>query len=208
MNEGSAPGEVRSPRVEYAPVVLLHGFCDDASKMERLAGYLRSRGREAYPLTLAPSSGEVGLDSLAAQLKTLIERTFSPGVLVDLVGFSMGGLICRYYLQRLAGLDRVRRFVSISTPHRGSLLAWFVSNPGCRQMRPGSRFLRDLALDAERLAAVGFTSLWTPLDLMVLPPNSSVVSQARCKSIWCVGHALMVCHRRSFQAVETALGDG
>lgn len=190
------------------PVVLLHGIYDTARKMERLAGYFRSRGRNAYPFSVAPSSGEVGLEILAAQLQGHIERTFPAGQRIDLVGFSMGGLICRYYLQRLGGLGRVRRFVTISTPHRGSLLAWLVENPACRQMRPGSRFLRDLASDVGRLAVAGFTSLWTPFDLMILPANSSVIPEARCKSIWCIGHSLMVWDERSFRAVAAALEDG
>src|SRR5205085_9859257 len=120
-------------------------------------------------------------------------------------GFSMGGLVSRYYLQRLGGLARVRHFVTLSTPHQGTWLACLVSNPGCRQMRPGSAFLGDLASDAERLQGVAFTSFWTPLDLIILPPRSSEVPCARNVKMLVALHPLMVWAPRCHRAVASAL---
>jgi len=185
--------------------VLVHGLKDNAKKMARLARHLGKEGRDAHCCDLIPSWGQVGLESLAEQLRDFVGSSVPPEQPFDLVGFSMGGLVSRYYLQRLNGLQRVRRFVTISTPHRGSLLARFVSNPGCRQMRPGSAFLQDLARDEECLATTRFTSLWTPLDAMVLPPSSSVVSGARYRKIWCLAHPLMVWESSCLQAVTEAL---
>ena len=61
---------------------------------------------------------------MARQVHAYIESTFNPGEVVDLVGFSMGGLIARYYVQRLAVMGRVSRLVTISSPARYGL-------PGC-----------------------------------------------------------------------------
>ncbi|WP_178378225.1 hypothetical protein [Chroogloeocystis siderophila] len=36
----------------------------------------------------------------------------------------MGGLAGRHYLQCLGGVNRVQRFISISTPHRGMWTAY------------------------------------------------------------------------------------
>ena len=63
----------------------------------------------------------------------------------------MGGLVSRYYVQRLGGIERVRRLITISTPHQGTLWAHMVGNPGSRQMRPGSAFLSKLNHDAAML---------------------------------------------------------
>ena len=60
------------------------------------------------------------------------------GAISTFVGFSMGGLVSRYYVQRLGGLDHVDRLVTLSAPHNGSLLANLIANKGCREMRPGS----------------------------------------------------------------------
>jgi triacylglycerol lipase len=74
----------------------------------------------------------------------------------------MGGLVSRYYLQRLGGIHRVRKFVTIATPHRGTWTGFLRANPGARDMRPGSAFLRDLNRDVEMLDGISFTSIWSP----------------------------------------------
>ncbi len=187
-------------------VLLVHGIGDDARSMKRMARYLHSEGWDAHTLSLTPNRGEVGLDLLALQIDGYVEQTFATGRKIDLVGFSMGGLVCRYYVQRLGGLKRIRRLVTIATPHQGTRLACLLPNPAGRQMRPGSRFLRDLAMDAGQLAKVGFTSIWTPLDLVILPARSSAVSPARNVKLWVAFHPLMVIERRCLQALAAALG--
>ncbi len=72
-------------------------------------------------------------------------------------------------------------------------------------MRPGSPFLRDLARDADALRRVHFVSLWTPLDLIILPARSSVVATGDCRRVWCAAHPLMVLQPSCQQAVALAL---
>jgi len=196
-----------TPGNRHNPVILVHGIKDDAHKMEPLARVLRAEGREAHPISFSPSWGQVGIDRLAAQLQTRIDGLFPQDQPLDFAAFSMGGLVCRYYLQRLGGLKRTGRFVTISTPHQGSWLAWLLFNDGGRQMRPGSAFLRDLARDAHDLKAVQFTSLWTPLDVMILPSNSSAIPEARNRKLWCLMHPLMVLEPRCLRAAAKALRD-
>jgi len=202
--EASAP-PAGANRPSRNPVILVHGLKDDSRKMRRMARHLSAAGWETHPVSVLPSWGQLGIDELAAQLADHVERLIGPGRRFDLVGFSMGGLVCRYYLQRLGGLARVQRFVSIAAPHRGSLLAWLIPNRGCRQMRPGSEFLHDLASDVDRLKAIQFTSLWTPFDLTIVPATSSLLSAAVCRRMWVVAHPLMVWQGDCIRAVEQAL---
>lgn len=188
------------------PVLLIHGIKDNARRMERLARHLREQGRDAYTLSLVPNWGQVGLDELAKQIAAYVERAFQPEQAFDLVGFSMGGLVSRYYVQRLDRDQRVQHLVTISSPHRGTWCAYLIPNAGCRQMRPGSAFLRDLESDAnEVFRRVRFTSFWTPLDLIILPAVSSVVPSAKCHRIWCAAHPLMIWEPRCLRAVARAL---
>ena len=200
-----------SPRVSATetaprnPVLLIHGIKDDARKMEPLARYLRAQGWDAKTMSLRPSWGQKGLDVLAGQVAEFIGENYAPGEKIDLVAFSMGGLVTRYYLQRLGGLERVQRYVTISAPHGGTLLAYLIPNAGCRQMRFGSAFLRDLASDADRLAQLEFTSIWTPLDAIIVPPRSSVMPQARNERLVIALHPLMVWQAGCLRAVRDAL---
>ena len=204
-------GAVFSPHVSATettprnPVLLIHGIKDDARKMEPMARYLRAQGWAAKTMSLRPSWGQKGLEVLAGQVAQFIGENYAPAEKIDLVAFSMGGLVTRYYLQRLGGLERVQRYVTLSTPHHGTLLAYLLPNVGCRQMRFGSAFLRDLASDADRLAALDFTNFWTPLDTIIVPARSSIMPQARNERMVIALHPLMVWQPSVQRAVAAAL---
>ena len=185
--------------------MLVHGIKDDSRKMEPMARHLHGIGRSTHSISLKPSWGEVGIDELARQLDGFIREKIPAAQKFDLVGFSMGGLVCRYYLQRMGGLPRVDHFVTVASPHRGTVMAWLAWNRGGLQMRPGSAFLRDLNGDLEVLDRVKFTSIWTPLDLMIVPSNSSRTGIGREIKIWMPAHPLMVLHPKCIRAVAEEL---
>ncbi len=95
--------------------------------------------------------------------------------------------------------------LTLSAPHHGTLVAYLLPNARCRQMRPGSAFLRDLDSDAERLALLDFTSFWTPLDTIIVPARSSVMPQARNERMVIALHPLMVWQPSVQRAVAGAL---
>jgi triacylglycerol lipase len=117
----------------------------------------------------------------------------------------MGGLVARYYAQRLGGLARIAHFVTISSPHHGTGTAWLESFPGVLEMRPGSPFLRDLDLDADRLAQISCTWIWSPLDIVITPAESSRMPFGRDVQIPVLLHPLMPGDERVIAAVISAL---
>ncbi len=159
------------------PIVLTPGYLDDARKLSWLASYLRRNGLNPVTISPQPSDASVGIDELATILAAEIKRELGPDQPFDFFGFSMGGLIGRYYLQRLGGHQRLRRLVTLATPHRGSWTARviperFVSTrPAFVQMCPESEFLNDLNQDLSLLVEHDFIALWTPFDLSVTPPH-------------------------------------
>jgi triacylglycerol lipase len=189
------------------PVLLIHGIADSERNMRWLARHLRREGWEVHTLNLTPNWGQNGLEPLAAQIDCFARQEFGKRKF-DLVGFSMGGLVSRYYLQRLGGLDHVEHFVSLSAPHHGTALATFaglIPNRGCQEMKPGSPFLCDLARDADRLRRVKFTSLYSPFDLVILPASSSAMPQAQNIRLSVLLHPLMIFDKRCMRAVSDAL---
>lgn len=201
--DGTASAPQRPVR-DRNPVLLIHGIGDDASCMMRMAGFLRADGWEVHTLDLRPNWGQAGLEPLAGEIEKYADGELH-GRKFDLVGFSMGGLVSRYYVQRLGGVQRVEHFVTLSAPHHGSYWAWAIPNEGCREMRPGSDFLRDLASDADVLKKVKFTSFYTPWDVVIVPSRSSIMPQAHNVKVPVGSHPGMVLRRTSIRAVAEAL---
>lgn len=187
------------------PVVLVHGIFDTGRVFNKMISYLTQRGWSVYDLDLIPNTGHASLDSLAQQVANFVDTTFAPEQPIDLVGFSMGGIVSRYYVQRLGGINRVQRFVTISSPHHGTWVAYCNPGFGCLQMRPESAFLQDLNQDVEMLSQINFTSIWTPYDLMIIPANSSQVPVGREVIVPAMTHAWMLTDVRSLSAVTEAL---
>jgi len=186
-------------------VLLIHGLDDTVVVFDTMSAYLKQRGWDVYSLDLIPCNGDCGLDLLARQVADYVTKTFRPSELFDLVGFSMGGIVSRYYVQRLGGISRVERFITISSPHHGSWLGYGRQNQGCRQMRPNSDFLQDLNRDAAMLAKLNFTSIWTPFDLMILPPNSSSMPVGKEVTVHILLHSWMVRDSQTLRLVAQAL---
>ncbi len=187
------------------PILLVHGLMDTSYKMRKISSYLQDLGWQVADIDLDANTGDTRLEILAGQVADLIDRTFAPQQRIDLLGFSMGGLVTRYYLQRLGGLDRVDRFITISTPHRGTIAANFSWRTGCMQMRPNSDFIADLTKDVDRLHRINFTSFWTPFDLIILPPSSSQLGFGTERQFPVIAHPLMVADRRVLKEIHSAL---
>lgn len=187
------------------PILLVHGITDTCKVFKRMAFELRLNGFFIHDIDLVPNNGDEPLDILAKQIDEYCQRSFGDGQKFDIVAFSMGGIVSRYYLQRLGGLKKVERFITISSPHNGTVAAYGSFKPGCIQMRPDSEFLQDLNSDAKMLDELEFTSIWTPYDLIILPASSSKMPFGREIIIPALLHPWMLTDKRCIQAVIDTL---
>ncbi|WP_427161205.1 esterase/lipase family protein [Aliinostoc sp. HNIBRCY26] len=189
------------------PVVLVHGITDTEAVFDEMAVFLGKQGWPVHSLDLVPNNGAAGLDVLAQQLAGYINKTFPPEQALDIVGFSMGGIVSRYYIQRLEGIKRVQRFITISSPHHGTVVAYASQLPGCMQMRPNSELLSDLNADVMMLQQLNFTSIWTNYDLMIIPAHSSKMPLGKEIIIPVALHSWMLTDSRCIAEVAKALAE-
>jgi triacylglycerol lipase len=139
------------------PVLLLHGFLATPRVVSGLAARLRRSGYCGHGVDLGGVFGRFNarpVEELARVVAERVEQLVHDHGCerIDLVCHSEGGLIGRYYVQRLSGACRVRHLVTLGTPHRGT--PWAYSGypfgrvvPSLRQMAPGSPLLRGLGDD-------------------------------------------------------------
>lgn len=175
-------------------VVLVHGIMDTGRVFRSLVKQLTALGAECLSPSLEPNDGHRGLAVLAEQLKQEIDARFGPEAEINLIGFSMGGLISRYYLQALGGHRRTRRFFAISVPFEGTWWSHLGRGQGVSEMRPDSDFLRQLHAGEGVLAGMELVSYWTPFDLVIIPPTSSIWGRAENLRILAPCHPCMLWH--------------
>mgnify|MGYP002844080656 FL=1 len=179
------------------PLVLMHGLWDTPRLFRRLIQALDQPERPLLAPHLPHGLGHVPLRALAGRLDRQIRERFGDDTPIDLLGFSMGGVISRIWLQELAGAQRTRRFFSVGSPQNGTLAAMAVPRPllaGAADMKIGSDLLRDLNRDPQALAAVSCRSYPCRWDLMVCPGWWAVLPQgSRCElPVWT--HQQMISH--------------
>ena len=192
-------------KLDRNPVILIHGIWDTKIIFSKMSSRLTELGWCVHSLNLTPNDGSLGLASLAQQLADYISQTFHPQQSIDIVGYSMGGLVSRYYVQRLGGINRVQRLITISSPHKGTLTAYSLPLPGYLDMRPNSGLLRDLYQDVTMLKRINFTSMWTPFDIMIVPSNSSQMPVGKEVKLNVLLHRQMVTETQSINALVIEL---
>ncbi|ESQ13916.1 MAG: alpha/beta fold hydrolase [Thiohalocapsa sp. PB-PSB1] len=186
-------------------VVMVHGILDTGRKFRHMQPFLEARGHQCLAPSLTPNDGRHGLEPLAMQLGQVVDAAWGADVRFALIGFSMGGLIARIYLQELGGHRRVNPFIALSAPMAGSLWSWVFWGQGARQMRPGSPLLQRLQRNASALDGMRLYSYWTPLDAVILPANSSVWSLAHNRRIWAACHPCMLWNKQVLHEVAAHL---
>jgi pimeloyl-ACP methyl ester carboxylesterase len=154
------------------PIVLVHGWVDNRSIFTVLRRHLRRRGFGRV-VTMNYSVLTHDVPRAAARLGELIETLCDETGYdtVHVVGHSMGGLVARYYVQRLGGDVRVDTLATLGTPHAGTRAAHLFVGRAVAQLRPGSPVIRELAAPAPG-CRTRFVSVWSDLDAMVRPSES------------------------------------
>lgn len=186
-------------------VVLVHGIFETGNNFRMMRKRLQDKGFSCLIPRLRPCDGRGGLEKLAAGLQADIDRHFGPNEPLAIVGFSMGGIVSRHYLQKLGGASRCKGLITISSPHQGTHAAWFYPSAGAAQMRPGSAFLAELAATESNLGTMPVASFRTPMDLVILPASNSFWQRAENLEFPVLLHPLMLNDRQVLDDIERRL---
>ncbi|MEU1347430.1 alpha/beta fold hydrolase [Streptomyces sp. NPDC005795] len=195
---------------ERPPVVLLHGFIDNRSVFVLLRRSLARHGwRHLESLNHSPLTCDIrtAAELLGRHVEEICARTGHREI--DIVGHSLGGLIARYYVQRLGGDQRVRTLVTLGTPHGGTAVAPLAGAlPIVRQMRSGSAPIEELRLPAPG-CRTRFVSFWSELDQVIVPVEAARIDHPDLDAVNVrvsgVGHLALPVHPSVAAAVREAL---
>jgi hypothetical protein len=209
-DEGGDGGALRLPGANHPPVLLVHGFVDNRSVFALLRRSLRRHGwKHVMALNYSPLTCDIrtAADLLGRHVERICEQTGHDQV--DIVGHSLGGLVARYYAQRLGGDRRVRTLVTLGTPHSGTRAAPLLNpHPIVRQMRPNSDLIAELAEPAGG-CRTRFVAFWSDWDETMAPAEAAQVEHpdliARNVHIAGIGHLTMPVHGEIAAGIRQAL---
>lgn len=127
------------------------------------------------------TTGFVSIEAMGRKLADDLRGLDGP---FRLVGYSMGGIVIREAMRQAPELQ-LQRAVLLNSPHSGTIVAHLLPISACKEMRPGSAFLRRL--DAAPWEYPTMVS-WCPADLTVVPGHSARWQRAthfvRCDFPW------------------------
>lgn len=228
------------------PVVLVHGLgANMSANWSFHSPRLKAAGYCVFALTYGHDSrisflpykvgGTVPMEQSAPELAAFVDSVLkaTKANRVDLVGHSEGTVMPRYYLERLGGAAKVKRFVALTPLWRGTELAAVavlrdlgeplgISGPvldlvsslcgSCPQFLRGSDYLDELNADGEAIPGIKHTNIVTRYDQLVIPYTSglmrdggtNIVVQDVCP-LDLSEHALLAFDPVATQLIENAL---
>ena len=174
------------------PILLVHGLVDNRSIFTLLRRTLRRRGfGRVIPLNYSPLTQDVR--TVAARLAALIEKTCEETGYerVHVIGHSLGGVVARYYVQRMGGDARVHTLCTLGSPHAGTHAAKLWPGGVVRQLRPGSDLMLELAEPAAG-CRTRFVAFWSDMDQLIVPQRAAAIDhpdlQVRNIALRGIGH--------------------
>jgi PGAP1-like protein len=179
------------------PIVMVHGYFSNRGYFGPLVRALEERGvRPIFSpnFVAAFATIEDFVEQLRGEIDRIAAATGEPRVI--LVCHSMGGLAARAYMCA-HGAARVKKLITIASPHKGTVHARFGAGANARQMMQASEFLSALChKEGEKGPECGVTSIYTPHDNLVAPQETSRLPWARNIAIPGRGHVDILASER------------
>ena len=179
IEKALSTGQPTGDRTYDTPVVLVHGYGHNWSGWIGLERALRRAGFTSVHTMNYIAFGTEGVPALAARLAARVDavKRLTGAPRVHVVGHSLGGVLMRWYVQELGGDDHVDTAITVASPHEGSIAAIAAPGPAARDLRPGSRVMRRLAIGT-RPSAVHWVALYSNLDMLVRPESARLRAPA------------------------------
>lgn len=159
------------------PILLLHGLADNHSIFALLRrGLLRRGFSQVFAMNYSVRTKDVRTAAvqLAEEIEKIVEETGYERI--HIVAHSLGGVIARYYVTRLAGDERVHTLATLGAPHTGTLMAHVAPTPIGRQLRPGSPLMDELNQPAPG-CRTRIMAFWSDTDEAIIPAVNATLEQ-------------------------------
>ncbi|WP_245677784.1 lipase family alpha/beta hydrolase [Nocardia acidivorans] len=182
------------PRAEHPrPVVLAHGTDSSAySDFSVIGPQLVQAGFCVFALNYGgkPGGKSYGTEDVwasSAQVGGFVDQVLAAtgATKVDMVGFSQGASVTRYYINKLGGAAKVGQWLGVASPSYGGVMYGLVpvadkvpalysvaelfSSVAAVQQAAGSPFMTELNAGGDTVPGVRYTTIGSRVDEMIQP---------------------------------------
>jgi triacylglycerol esterase/lipase EstA (alpha/beta hydrolase family) len=199
-NDNSCRPSAAHPR----PVVLVNGtFANQIDSWNAISPLLKNNGYCVYTFEYGGTGFIEATGPIAAsagQLRTEVDRVLAQtgAAKVDIVGWSQGGMMPRYYLKNLGGASKVNALVGLAPSNHGTTLdglatlaGYFpgaldlvgAACPACQDQVRGSAFITALNAGGDTVPGVRYTVIQSRYDEVVTPYTSAFLSGSNVTNI-------------------------
>lgn len=186
----------------------MHGLLDTPAVFDGLKRMLGGGRQPLLTPALPMRLGRTPILETAELLGGHIEAAFGRDEPIDLLGFSMGGVIARSWIQLLGGHRRTRRFISVGSPQQGTVTAQPWPERifrGIADLRWGSQLLKRLNSELDLLETIECHSFYSALDLVVLPGWKAVLPVGTCTMLPVPTHPQLLRDRAALHQLANEL---
>lgn len=159
----------------HPPLIFVHGLGGNRGAFLLMSWYLWMHGRKrSYKIHF--KSGQ-SIEDMATALAHFIRdvRKVTGEKQVEIIAHSLGGIIARLAITRYRLSSFVKTLITLGTPHHGTYPARYANTGITRDIRPGSKLIKQMEKMRWPRGVRGVT-LWSRNDLFVLPAESAAMN--------------------------------
>ncbi|AYF74451.1 alpha/beta fold hydrolase [Nocardia yunnanensis] len=196
------------PSAEHPrPVIFAHGTDSSAySDWSGLAPLVAQRGICVFALDYGgnPAKDTFGTEDVwvsSAQIGVFVDQVLAAtgATQVDLVGFSQGASVTRYWINKLGGAPKVGQWIGLASPSYGGVMYGLVpiadavpgiyqvvelgSSLAAVQQAAGAPFIVDLNAGGDTVPGVTYTTIGSRVDEMIQPNTNIALHGAGATNI-------------------------
>ena len=218
---GNSVERVSNLKNSNRPVMLLYGFGATRRTLSILEKRLQQDGYPTFSVNLGGlfnTFNTSAIEELGKYIEKKVERLYRKyhfrGRLA-IIAHSKGGLIAQYYVKKLSGAKRVKKLITLGTPHNGSVWAFLMGlTPAAlvmksiRQMAPRSKLIKSLR-ETPFPHQVKVYSIYSKSDTVSPFPAAVLTEAPHVKNIEVPGvtHSELLIKKNVYYAIRHALKD-
>lgn len=186
-------------------VLLVHGFLCNRGFWNVWMERFQHLGVRYVAVNLEPVCGPI--DAYAGVIEEAMGKLERDGRGPPVVvAHSMGGLAVRQWMTEGANRQRVHRFITLGTPHHGTMLAHIGFTANARQMRMRSTWREGLERAERGVDRSNTTCYFSHCDNIVFPASNAMLAGADNRHLPGAAHIDMVECEEPFEEVLRFVG--